>query len=190
MMNERLQPAFWGGLAIGVLSALPVVNYGNCCCCLWVLLGGGLAAYLRQQNTPYQIQPTEGALVGLMAGVIGAVIGSVIALPLAVMTGPMQQQALERVFENQPDIPPEFRDMLMRMSSGPAAFVFSLIVSLCVNAVFGTLGGLLGVAIFKKNLPPPPPPGTIDVPPTPYVPPAPAATPITPIEPPPPPPQT
>jgi hypothetical protein len=31
------------------------------------------------------------------------------------------------------------------------------------------LGGLLGVAIFKKNAPPPPPPGTIDVTPMPPV---------------------
>jgi len=34
-----------------------------------------------------------------------------------------------------------------------------------ISTVFGLLGGLLGVAIFKKkDLPPPPPPGTIDVP--------------------------
>jgi hypothetical protein len=43
-MQERLQPALWGGVFIGVLSALPLVNLGNCCCCLWVLVGGGLAA--------------------------------------------------------------------------------------------------------------------------------------------------
>jgi hypothetical protein len=189
MMNERLQPAFWGGLAIGVLSALPIVSAGNCCCCLWVLLGGGLAAYLRQQNTPYQIQPSEGAIVGLMAGAIGAVIGAVIAIPFHMMAGPMQQRAIEQVLEN-PDIPPEVRDMAARLALGSGMWIVGLIFSLCVYSVFGTLGGLLGVAIFKKNLPPPPPPGTIDVPPTPYVPPAPPATPITPIEPPPPPPQT
>jgi hypothetical protein len=187
MMNDRLQPALWGGVAIGVLSALPVVNYGNCCCCLWVLLGGGLAAYLRQQNTPYQIQPSEGAIVGLMAGIFGAMIGAVISIPLYLYMGPMQQQAFERVFENNPDVPPELRDFMVRFATGPGAWVFGLLFALCIDAVFGTLGGLLGVAIFKKNLPPPPPPGTIDVPP--YVPPAPAS-PITPIEPPPPPPQT
>ena len=34
-----LQPALYGGLFIGVLSALPVVNIGNCCC-LWFAGGG------------------------------------------------------------------------------------------------------------------------------------------------------
>ena len=64
----RLQPALLGGLFIGVLSALPIINIGNCCC-LWVLGGGALAAYLMQQNHPYPITVADGALVGLMAGV-------------------------------------------------------------------------------------------------------------------------
>ena len=35
----KLQPALYGGLFIGVLSALPLINIGNCCC-LWVIGGG------------------------------------------------------------------------------------------------------------------------------------------------------
>jgi disulfide bond formation protein DsbB len=186
-MGNRLQPAFLGGLFIGVLSALPIVSAGNCCCCLWVLLGGGLAAYLRQQNNPYQISPGEGAIVGLMAGVIGAVIGAVVAIPFHMMAGPMQQQAIDRILNQNQDIPPEVRDMVERFATGSSMFIVGLLMSLCVYAVFGTLGGLLGVAIFKKNLPPAPPAGTIDIPPTPYVPPTPVS-PISPIEPPPPPP--
>jgi len=44
-------PALLGGLFIGVLSALPVVQICNCCC-LWIIGGGLLAAYLQQQNQP------------------------------------------------------------------------------------------------------------------------------------------
>ena len=58
-MNDRIQPALWGGLFIGVLSALPLVNAGNCCCCLWVVCGGVLAAYLRQQNSPPRSRPRK-----------------------------------------------------------------------------------------------------------------------------------
>ena len=68
MDSDRLQPALSGGLLIGVLSALPLVNVGNCCCCMWVIAGGMLAVYLRQQNTPFAVSSSEGALVGLMAG--------------------------------------------------------------------------------------------------------------------------
>ena len=35
----KFQPALYGGLFIGVLSALPIINIGNCCC-LWVTAGG------------------------------------------------------------------------------------------------------------------------------------------------------
>jgi uncharacterized membrane protein YeaQ/YmgE (transglycosylase-associated protein family) len=168
-MNDRLQPALWGGVFIGVLSALPLVNAGNCCCCLWVLVGGALAAYLRQQNTPFQITASEGAIVGLIAGLIGAVVGSIVAIPFQMMAGDMQQQIFERVLSENPDITPEMRFWIERLTATSGLWIVGLLVSLVVNAVFGMLGGLLGVAIFKKNLPPPPPPGTIDVPPTPVV---------------------
>ena len=49
---KRHQPALLGGLFIGVLSSLPLVNIGNVCCCLWVVVGGLLTVYLQQQNTP------------------------------------------------------------------------------------------------------------------------------------------
>ena len=95
-MSNRLQPALWGGLFIGVLSALPLVNAGNCCCCLWVLMGGALATYLRQQNNPYQIDAAEGAIVGLMAGVVGGIVYSILSIPLQMLAGPMQQEWMER----------------------------------------------------------------------------------------------
>src|SRR3712207_2306081 len=111
-MGERLQPAFWGGLFIGVLSALPIVNVGNCCCCLWVVTGGVLAAYLRQQNTPYAIPASEGALVGLLAGVIGGVLTVVISIPIAMMTGPLDVRLLEALVSMNPDMPAEVRDAI------------------------------------------------------------------------------
>jgi uncharacterized membrane protein YeaQ/YmgE (transglycosylase-associated protein family) len=174
-MNDRLQPALWGGVFIGVLSALPLVSAGNCCCCLWVLVGGALAAYLRQQNTPYQITASEGAIVGVMAGLIGAVIGSLLAIPFQMMTGPMQQQMMERVLSENPDITPEMRAWIDWASNASGLWIIGLLFSLCVYSVFGVFGGLLGVAIFKKNVPPPPP-GTIDVTPSPVVPPPPPPT--------------
>ena len=68
MTPPKLQPALLAGVAIGVLSSLPVVNLANVCCCAWVIFGGGLAAYLMQQNHPAPIEAGDGALVGLLAG--------------------------------------------------------------------------------------------------------------------------
>jgi len=165
MDSGRLQPALYGGLFIGVLSALPLVNAGNCCCCLWVLMGGALAVYLRQQNSPYSVPASEGALVGLLAGLIGGVVAGVLSIPLQAMTSGFQHQILERILASNPDMPTEARDAMERWATGYALRTVGALINVVVFTVFGMLGGLLGVAVFKKNAPPPPqaPPGTVEV---------------------------
>jgi hypothetical protein len=168
MDSGRLQPALYGGLFIGVLSALPIVNMGNCCCCLWVVAGGALAVYLRQQNTPYAVASSEGALMGLLAGLIGGVIAALLSIPMMAVMGPFQRDIMERIMNSRGDFPPESREMIERMMRrsggfGALAFVTNLVWHVATGAIFGMLGGLLGVAMFKKDLPPPPPPGTVEV---------------------------
>ena len=165
MDSGRLQPALYGGLFIGVLSALPLVNAGNCCCCLWVLMGGALAVYLRQQNSPYSVPASEGALTGLLAGLIGGVVAGLLSIPLQAMTSGFQHQILERILSSNPDMPTEARDAMERWATGSALRTVGALINVVVFTVFGMLGGLLGVAVFKKNAPPPPPapPGTVEV---------------------------
>jgi hypothetical protein len=157
MDSGRLQPALYGGLFIGVLSALPLVNAGNCCCCLWVLMGGALAVYLRQQNSPYSVPASEGALTGLLAGLIGGVVAGLLSIPLQAMTSGFQHQILERILSSNPDMPPEARDAMERWATGSALRTVGALINVVVFTVFGMLGGLLGVAVFTKNAPPPPP---------------------------------
>ena len=107
MNPAKMQPALLGGVAIGVLSALPIVNIGNLCCCAWVVFGGALAAYLMQQNHPAPINAGDGAVVGLMAGAIGAVVGSILAIPVSMALGPFQAQILENVLQGSRDLPAE-----------------------------------------------------------------------------------
>ena len=158
MDSARLQPALLGGVFIGVMSALPIINAGNCCCCLWVLAGGALAVYLRQQNTEVPVDAAEGALLGLMAGAVGGVIGALLAIPIQMMLGPMQQEWMRRILASNEDMPPEFRDAFMRMTTGSAMALAGALINIVVSVIFGMLGGLLGVAIFQKNAPPSAPP--------------------------------
>jgi hypothetical protein len=166
MDSDRLQPALLGGLLIGVLSALPLVNFGNCCCCLWVITGGTLAVYLRQQNSPFAVSSSEGALLGLLAGLIGGVLGVLLSIPIELAMGPLQRRLVEWVLSANPDIPSEIREMSERAGTGAgaAAIAFKLLFGIVTGAIFGMIGGLLGVALFNKNAPPAPgAPGTIDV---------------------------
>lgn len=169
----KLQPALLAGLAIGVLSALPVINLANVCCCAWVLLGGALAAYLMQQNYPGPITSGDGAVVGLLAGAVGAVVSTLVSIPISFALGPFQAQVIERVLETARDMPPEAREVLESMRGGPAigvGIVLSFFVMLVVGTLFGLIGGLIGAVLFRKNAPPPPPPPPPGVPPPPLSP--------------------
>jgi hypothetical protein len=163
----KAQPALYAGIAIGVLSALPIISLGNCVCCMWVVGGGMLAVYLMQQNYPYSVTTADGALVGLMAGAIGGAIAALLSIPLMMAMGPFQQQVFNRIAEN-PDIPEQTRDLIRSIGASGAMgglIALKVVIGLaqaCIMAIFGLLGGLLGVALFKKK-DAPPPPGTTEV---------------------------
>src|SRR3954468_19644270 len=110
------QPALIGGLVMGVLSSLPLVNLGNLCCCLWVVAGGAVAAYLLQQNQTQPISPADGALVGLFAGVIGAGVGFLISIPVSLMMEPMQRAMIQRTLDMSGNMPPAVREILQNYS--------------------------------------------------------------------------
>lgn len=154
-----MQPALLGGLVIGVLSALPIINLANCCCA-WVLLGGGLAAYLMQQGRSQRVTAGEGALVGLMAGAIGAGVWALLSVPLHALLGPFQAGMIERALQSAADMPPEVRSWLESLREGAVlgvAWVLSVVFTLVVDSFFGMLGGVLGALFFAKDEPPPPP---------------------------------
>jgi ABC-type phosphate transport system permease subunit len=161
MTPAKLQPALLGGVTIGVLSALPVINLANCCCA-WILFGGALAAYLMQQNHPEPIQTGDGAIVGLLAGVVGAFVWVIVSVPISVAMAPFQSEMASRAMRDAAEMAPELRAIFENMSGAPAigiGLIFGFFVMLCVSTVFGLIGGLFGALFFKKNPPPviPPP---------------------------------
>lgn len=164
--NAMMGPALWGGLAIGLLSALPVVSIGNCCCCLWVVGGGAIAAYLLQANAAEPIALGDGALVGLLSGLFGAVIHTVVAVPVNLMTGPFQQRLIQGVMEQAQDVPENVRQIFDTMGAQTVSalgVITGLLFMLVVGAVFATLGGLLGAVFFRKTGTRDPGPGTSSV---------------------------
>jgi hypothetical protein len=154
----------------GVLSSLPIVNLGNVCCCLWIISGGVIAAYVRQQDQETPLAPADGALVGLLAGLVGAVVALVVSIPIDLIATPLQRGILERLRQSAVEMPPELRDAIdnvisSRQSGGMAGFivvrVLSFFFSLVVGGAVSTVGGLLGAVIFGRStgasVAPPPP---------------------------------
>jgi len=160
MTPAKLQPALLGGVTIGVLSALPVINLANCCCA-WILFGGALSAYLMQQNHPEPIQAGDGAIVGLLAGVVGAFVWVIVSVPISMAMAPFQSEMANRMMRDAADMAPELRGFLENMAGAPAigiGLIVGFFVMLVVSTLFGMLGGLFGALMFRKNHPPVTPP--------------------------------
>ena len=142
---NKTKPALLGGLIVGLLSAIPFVNY---CCCIWAIGGGALACFLYIKSSPVPVRPGDGAVLGALAGVFGAVIYFIIGVPIAYF---ISGAAMEELFA---------RSNIQLPFTGPLLFIMSgLIGGLCL-LVLSVLGGLIAVPIFEKRkeaAPPPPP---------------------------------
>ncbi|MCP2519016.1 hypothetical protein NLC82_05225 [Candidatus Aminicenantes bacterium AC-335-A11] len=155
MNNQKpdiFKPALIGGVVIGLLSGLPVIQLGNCFCCLWVLVGAALSAYLLSKESPVKVKGGDGAIVGMFAGIIGAIISSLINLPFRALN----QQIVARVLERLPEYGGEFpQDMDLWLKRGAEfslpMFMFGLVISVIIYALFGALGGIIGVSLFGKK---------------------------------------
>ncbi len=143
-MNNKLKPALLGGLIVGVLSAIPIINY---CCCIWTLGGGVLAAFLYVKSSPTPVKMGDGAMVGGLAGVVGGIIYFVLSLPINIFFGMAAMQ--EQLYRSGVRLP----------FSGIVLVILTSIVGAIILAVLTALGGIIGVAIFEKrkdgSVPPP-----------------------------------
>lgn len=149
-----LQAPLLGGLFIGVLSALPVISWGNCCC-LWIVGGGVLAAYLDQQNDPRPTTAGRGAFAGFLAGMIGALVWLIVSLGLDVVLAPIRERIGSELIRVARDMPPDARSALESIgTTSPAGYAVNFILLLVVGGIFSTLGGVLGASFFRNDAPP------------------------------------
>jgi len=146
---DLLKPAFLGGIALGVLSALPLVN---CCCLLWLGGGGMLAVYMLRQEFWGEITPALGAKVGFLAGMIGALFWQILELPISYITSPQRIQQIQDLLQNQ-NIPSEILEKVLSLMGDPFN-PFVLVIGILFKAVacgtLTTLGGVLGSSLWGK----------------------------------------
>ena len=147
---DKLKPALLGGVIVGLLSALPILNY---CCCIWAIGGGALACFLYIKSSPVPVRPGDGAMVGAFAGLVGAIIYLVIGLPIAYFYG---AEAMEEAM-GRSGVELPFTGTAMIIVGGLLGALFLLVLAV--------LGGLIAVPLLEKRKngttpPPPPAPGT------------------------------
>lgn len=161
-MNNKVKAAAIGGVVLGLLSAIPFINWVNFCCCLWAILGGMLAANLYVKSSPVPATAGDGAVLGAIAGVIGCLIFLVLGIPLGILSQQIVQTVMISLMENAD---PAQADLVRRQMEASAGAYAGMIVQFLVIAVllfvFSIIGGLIGIPIFEKRkggpMPPPPP---------------------------------
>jgi hypothetical protein len=146
---------------LGVLSALPLISGGNLCCCLWLVTGGGVAAYVLQQNQSTPITAGDGAFAGLLAGIVGSFVYLIVSIPVAILLSPFERRVYERLVDTIQNMPPELRTYASGSFGIGVRTIASFVIILILSAIFSTIGGVVGAAIFAKKTPP----GTLDIPP-------------------------
>jgi hypothetical protein len=146
---SRLQASLLGGLFIGIVSALPVVNLLNACCCLWVVSGGVLTTYLLQMGRMSAVEGADAAMTGLLAGVFGAVVSGGLSLVMFLMVGDMSGR-IRSMVEQLPQLPPEARDQMLAFEPGVGFVLLSSLLTIPFYAIFSMLGALLALLFFRK----------------------------------------
>lgn len=169
MKDKMMTPALIGGLVLACGSAIPILGCFNCLCCSWLVLGGGVAAYLYIKESPEKVTMGDGAVLGAATGVAGAVIETLLSIPIKLLmrgAGIFGAERMRALLENL-GIPEETRSLIeSKMSAGMSVinFISHFLIMLVLCLIFATLGGIVGVAIFEKRkngdviFPPSPPP--------------------------------
>ncbi len=106
------------------------------------------------------VETSEAALFGLIAGLVGGIL--YLAATAVLLSGAMGAQLMDQLREtmnNNPEIPAEVRDRIASFMGGGAIALIVAAVTIPLYAVFSLIGALIGLAIFKKKVPPPTSPG-------------------------------
>ncbi len=162
---EYFRPALTAGAVAGLLSGVPFVGAGNCICCLWIVGGAAIAVKLLARDAKIALTSGDGAVVGALTGIIAAVVDAVVKIPFQSFNLELAQRILDKAAEMGGQMPASLDGIFQGASAtlSPGWFLLSLFISAAVYAVFGALGGLIGISLFAKKgapagAPPPPPP--------------------------------
>ena len=153
---DFIQPALAGGMFLGFLSTLPIVNIGNCLCCMWVLMGGGIGVLLLNKQRPLGITYGDGAFVGVLSGLVGAIVGTAVHIPVQIISTRLfgsQSQQLDEYLRRM-GVEGPMKDWLQRVMSGEISvgtLLFTFFVFLLMWSLFAMIGGILTVAILNKR---------------------------------------
>ena len=163
---DKLIPAIYGGIIMGIISGVPFLSALNCLCCAGIMLGGFLAVMFYKNNFTPDTPPftaNDCMAVGAISGVVGAIVGTMITALFLKLFGNIMGTAMLEWFRNLnlniPDEAWEKAEESMNEGATALIIVVRFFSSLVLGVLFGLLGGLIGYNVYKpKHIMMPPPP--------------------------------
>jgi len=148
---------FWGGLAGGIASVVPLVALMNCFCCLWAWVAGAVAIAVVGRSGP--VVEKEVPVTGALAGVFAGLVTSVLQLVWTLMSGFSMTGMIDSLRDLIPGgIPESSLEMLQGLPESGLAMVamqlFSALFLMGIFSGFGALGALLYARLTRPASPP------------------------------------
>jgi hypothetical protein len=143
-----------GGMITGLAPFVPVLNIA---CCIIPMLGAVIAIVVYRSSDPSKaLNYNDGIVIGAVSGAAGAILYAVILIPLVLLVGEAVSGVAGRAFGIAGALPYQVRRILEGIFSNMGNFLgvlllFKIVSHLALSLVFGTLGGLLGIALFRKS---------------------------------------
>jgi hypothetical protein len=167
---NKLMPALYGGIIMGLISGIPLLSFVNCLCCAGVMFGGFMAVFFYKKQLPPDNQTftnSDAIALGALAGVFGALIGNVLSgiilLAVGNVAGKLMFDAVMRLYDTLgilDKMPPEAVDQMQTGMIDKGLSISSIVISFVIDPLFGLLGGLIGYGILKPKDQPPAQPVT------------------------------
>ncbi|RKZ34098.1 hypothetical protein DRQ33_02895 [bacterium] len=143
-MEKYMKPALIAGVVGGVLSAIPFINFANCCC-LWVILPVLWAAYMYKQEFK-SVDVGPGAALGAITGGVIGIVSGILSVAVWGVFGSQYKQMIMRMFQNF-EVPAQTWQNIGSM----APSVFSILSGFVIYIIIGTVVGLIIGAIWKRK---------------------------------------
>jgi hypothetical protein len=143
-----------GGLITGFASLVPVLNLA---CCLIPFAGAIVAVAIYSNSAPPPVlSSNDGVVLGAMSGVVGALIHAILIVPFVFLVGGTIGRFLGQAIPDISQMPSTIRPLFHGFFGNfgrilAIAVIFRILSQLGLSLVFGILGGIVGVALFRRK---------------------------------------
>lgn len=154
---DNFLPALYGGIIMGVLSGIPILNFVNCLCCAGIMLGGFMAVYFYKNQLTAEMDAmmsSDALKLGAFAGFFGALASSIIGGLVFLIIGNIGSEMILRILNSSGvlnNMPPEARAQMEQSMAQQGFSIIGVVANFIICPLFGLLGGLIGYAVFRKR---------------------------------------